>query len=245
MAINATQGFDGTEIIDRTVAFVGNTTDGFRSFVAKSLPFAIQRYTRFHPWSFLYKYNLPLAVTQGTNEYDLSVANIGFKMDTDSVTAIYNSTDNLQIPKVDMNKFRSTPSLYNASGDPATAPKVWAEIGSNRILLGPELFTSQTIRIDGYIQTSNFETAAASYDIDSAPDAFDGIYPEIPYEYQEAFVEYVIALALDHEIDDRANVKKALVRDLVAKDIEYDLRRQGDQINLRFKTYQELFDGDY
>lgn len=246
--IDADLGFDGTEFIDRAVAFVGNTSDSFREFAAKSLPFAIQRYARFHDWSFLFKYNLALSVVEGTSEYDLNVANLGFKMDTDSVQTIYNPTNNCVIRKLDLTGYRANSYYFNdeAGAEPVTAPSVWAEIGANRIILGPQLFETQELKIDGTIIPSNFSTAAAAYDIDTAPDAFDGVFPEIPFEYQEAFFEYFLALTLDRENDDRASAKKSLAADLVNKDIQHDLRRAGDQTGIRFKTIEELFyDGNY
>lgn len=246
--IDADLGFDGTEFVNRAVAFVGNTSDSFREFSFKSLPFAIQRYARFHDWSFLFKYNLTLNVTQGTSEYDLNVANLGFKMDTDSVQTIYNPTNNCVVRKLDLTGYRSNSYYFNdiAGAEPVTAPTVWAEVGANRIVLGPQLFETQELKVDGTIIPSAFATAAANYNISTAPDAFDGVYPEIPFEYQETFFEYFLALCLDRENDDRAVSKKQLVAELINADIQHDLRRAGDQTGVRFKTIDELFyNGNY
>lgn len=245
MAIDADLGYDGTEIINRTVAFVGNKTEEFRDYVAKSLPFAIQRYAKMHDWSFLYKYNLELTITEGTSEYVLNVANIGFKMSTDNVSKIYSETLSQQVTKRDITRLRDDRSHYNSAGAAANGPRFWAEIGDSRILLSPVLFETGTVQVDGKIDTTAFETALATWNVTSAPDAFDGVYPEIPFKYQEAFIEYVISLALDREIDDRASQKKSLADALIRRDISDDTRRAGDELSLRFHGMKEYGGEDY
>jgi len=245
VAIDADLGYDGTEIIDRTVAFVGNKTEEFRDYVAKSLPFAIQRYAKMHDWSFLFRYDLALSVTEGTTEYVLNVANIGFKMSTDNISKIYSTDLNQQVTKRDITRLRDDRSHYNSAGAAASGPRFWAEIGDSTILLSPELFETQVLRVDGKIDTTAFETAVAAWNVTSAPGAFDGVFPEIPFKYQEAFMEYVISLALDRENDDRADQKKAQALALVRRDISDDMRRAGDELSLRFHGMKEYGGEDY
>jgi len=245
VAIDADLGYDGTEIIDRVVAFVGNKSDEFRDYVAKSLPFAIQRYVKMHDWSFLFKYNLNLTITEGTNEYELNEANIGFKMSTDNVSKIYSEDLNQQVIKMDITRLRDKQSFYNSAGAPANGPENWAEIGDARIVLGPELFETGEVKIDGKVDTTAFEDASALWNVGTNPTAFDAVFPEIPYKYQEGFVEYVIALALDRENDDRAQVKRGEAQTLVRLDIQDDLRRSGDELNIGFITLEKYFGRNY
>jgi hypothetical protein len=245
MAIDADLGYDGTEIIDRVVAFAGNKSGEFRDYVAKSLPFAIQRYAKMHDWSFLFQYNLALTVTEGTNEYILNVASIGFKMSTDNVSKIYATERSRQVVKRDITRLRDDRTFYNSAGAPAIGPKFWAEIGDSTIVFGPELFETQVLRVDGKVDTTAFETASAVWDLVSNPGAYDGVFPEIPYKYQEAFVEYVTALALDRENDDRSSQKKGEALALVRRDISDDTRRSGDELSLRMHSLKEYFGEDY
>ncbi len=245
MAIDANLGYDGTEIIDRVVAFVGTKSDKFRDYVAKSLPFAIQRYVKMHDWSFLFKFNLNLVITEGTNIYDLNIANIGFKMSTDNVSKIYSEVLNQQVIKIDITRLRDRRSFYNSSGTAALGPTNWAEIGDSKIVLGPELFEDGQVKIDGKVDTTAFENASALWNVGTNPTAFDNVFPEIPYKYQEGFIEYVISLALDRENDDRAQVKRAEAQALVRLDVQDDLRRSGDELSLRFHTLKEYFGQDY
>lgn len=245
MAIDADLGYDGTEIIDRTVAFVGNKTDEFRDYVARSLPFAIQRYAKMHDWSFLFKYNLNLIITEGTNEYELNVANIGFKMSTDNVSKIYSEDLSQQVIKMDITRLRDKRSFYNSDGAAANGPENWAEIGDSRIVFGPELFETGEVKVDGKVDTTAFEIASAAWDVGTNPTAYDAVFPEIPFKYQEAFLEYVISLALDRENDDRASTKKQLVDALIKLDIQDDTRRAGDELSLRVHTLREFFGENY
>lgn len=245
MAIDADLGYDGTEIIDRVVAFAGNKTDKFRDYVAKSLPFAIQRYVKMHDWSFLFKFDLTLTITEGTNEYDLNIANIGFKMSTDNVSKIYSTVNNRQITKIDITRLRDERRFYNGGGSAITAPEKWAEIGDSRIVLSPELFVDGTLQVDGKIDTTAFEDASALWNIGTNPTAYDGVFPEIPYKYQEGFVEYVTSLALDRENDDRTSVKKQLADSLIKLDIQDDTRRAGDELSLGFVSLKKYFGEDY
>lgn len=243
--IDADLGFDGTEIVDRIVNFMGEYDDRTKVFVVKTLPFAIQRYCKLHDWSFLFKYNLELVITQGTSEYELDVDGIGFKMSCDNVSSIYSPTGKKVLVKRDITRLREDSSFYNSAGPAATNPDYWAEIGDSRILLGPEKFATGTLRIDGKIDTTALETAVAAYDIVSAPDELDEVFPEIPFKYQEGFIEYALAMCLDRGNDERASSKKAEAKALVELDIQDDLRRAGDIMDLRFHSLKEFFGEDY
>lgn len=245
MAIDADLGYDGTEIIDRVVAFVGNKSDEFRDYVAKSLPFAIQRYVKMHDWSFLFKFDRTLTITEGTNEYELNIANIGFKMSTDNVSKIFSLVSGRQVVKVDITRLRDERRFYNVDSQPVLTPEKWAEIGDSRIVLSPELFEDGEIQVDGKIDTTALESASALWDIGTNPTAYDGVFPEIPYKYQEGFIEYVTSLALDRENDDRTSPKKQLADALIKLDIQDDTRRAGDELGLRFTSLKTYFGEDY
>jgi hypothetical protein len=193
----------------------------------------------------MFKFDLALAITQGTNEYELNVANIGFKMGTDNVYKIYSEELKQQVVKRDITRLRDDRSYYNDNGQPVRSPRFWAEIGDSRIVLSPRLFQSGELRVDGKIDTTALETASAVWNINTNPDAYDGVFPEIPYKYQEGFVEYATALVLDRENDDRSSLKKAEAIGLVRLDIQDDLRRSGDELNLRVHTLKEYAGEDY
>ena len=62
----------------------------------------------------------------------------------------------------------------------------------------------------------------------------------IPYKYQESLIEYVIALALDRENDDRAPIKKQEAMSLIRSDILDDMRNLGDVENPRIRSLMEV-----
>lgn len=75
------------------------------------------------------------------------------------------------------------------------------------------------------------------------PDSMTSALP-IPYKYQESLIEYVIALALDRENDDRAPVKKQEAMALIRSDILDDMRNLGEVENPRIKSlFESRFDG--
>ena len=227
---NPTSGFTGTEIVSRVITFVGNTTTDFRTYVENTLPLAEFRFCKAHDWQFLHKNNLSLAVTNGTNEYELSVANIGDYMAAENVESIYNEEKGLYLKRVDLQEIRRFDPKSDDGSD-EDGPRWWAPIGDNKILLYPPTFETGTLKIDGKISPVALTTLSN--------------FPTIPYRYQESFIEYVIAMALDREDDQRAAGKKQEALALIREDIRDDLRQLSNTTNPRIKDMREQRnDGD-
>lgn len=221
---SSSTGFTGTEIVTRVVNFIGNTTNAFQTYVEQTLPLAEFRFCKIHPWKFLYKQNLPLACVSGTNEYELSIGNIGFYMAAEDVHTIFDSTNGLVLSKQDLKDIRRLdPKVDDGSAtDDLTH---WAPLSDNKILVYPKVFQAVTLRIDGWITPGALTTLSN--------------YPTIPYKYQEAFIEYVIAMALDRDNDDRAAGKKSEALALIRQDILNDMRGSGDVDNPRVRSWNE------
>lgn len=221
---SSTLGFTGTEIVTRVINFIGNTTTAFQTYVEQTLPLAEFRFCKMHPWNFLYKQNLPLACTSGTDEYALDTGTIGYYMSSEDVHTIFDSTNGRVLAKRDLKQIRRLDPKRD-DGSASDDITHWTDLSDNRILVYPRTFLNVTLRVDGWI-TPNALTTLSNH-------------PTIPYKYQEAFIEYVIALALDRENDDRAAGKKQEALGLIRQDILSDQRGSGDVDNPRVMHWNE------
>lgn len=224
---NITSGFTGNEIVSRVQSYIGNTSPSFLIYVQQTLPLAEFRFCKMHDWKFLKKTGLSLSITNGTAEYDLSVANIGFYMQADDVESIFHEEQGIYLKKVDLNQIRRfDPS--NSDGSSSDTPAMWAPVGDNRIRLWPPEIQTGTLKIDGKV----------------TPVALDNLanFPTIPYRYQESFIEYVIAMALDRENDDRAPMKKQEAALLIRQDINDDMAGAANTDEPRIRSQFEKAD---
>lgn len=221
---SSTLGFTGTEIVSRVVNFVGNTTSQFQTFVEQTLPLAEFRYCKMHPWRFLYKQHLPLSVTNGTNVYSLDGTTLGYYMSADDVHTIFDETNGRVLRKIDLKDIRR---LDPKSDDGTNIDDLthWAPLNDNQIYLYPPIFATVTLRVDGWV-TPNALTTLSNY-------------PTVPYRYQEGFIEYVTAIALDRENDDRAGTKQQSALAMITSDIRADQHQNGETDLPRIRHWNE------
>lgn len=221
---SSTTGFTGAEIVSRVVSFVGNVSSEFQTYVEQTLPLAEFRYCSMHPWKFLYKPNLSLAVVNGTDEYDLSVANLGYYMASEDVHQIFDQVNGRILRKIDLKDLRRLDPKHN-DGSATDEVTMWAPLGDNRIILYPPTFASATLKIDGWISPGALTTLSN--------------YPTVPFRYQEGFIDYVIAKALDRENDDRAAQKKEDALELIMADVRKDMTQKGSVDLPRVRSWAE------
>lgn len=231
MAINQTTGYTGNDIVSRVTNYVGNTSSTFRDYVRQAVPLAIFRFCKMHDWSFLRKTGLTLSTVTGQAEYDLSIANIGFLMAASDVETIRAEADGVVMKRLDLNQIRRL-DAENSDGSVNDTPSHWAVVGDNTIRIWPPTVKAMALKIDGKVTPTVPD-----------PDSMTSAVP-IPYKYQESLIEYVIALALDRENDDRAPLKKQEAMTLIRADILDDMRNLGDTENPRIRSLMESrFDG--
>lgn len=221
---NVTSGFSGTEIVDRVARFVGNFTSSFQTYVQNTLPLAEFRFCKMHDWSFLRKVNLPLTISNGNNEYTLELATIGYYMAAEDVETIYDTVNGNVLRRVELNQLRGL-DPENDDGSSDDSPTLWAPAGDNKIVLWPPTFASGTLRVDGKITPVAMTNLAD--------------FPTVPYRYQEALIEYIIAMALERENDERAPAKKQEAIALIQQDIKDDLRQLAQVENPRIRSLRE------
>jgi len=218
-------GFTYQEIIDRVVSYIGNTSTDFATYIEETISLAEFRFCKAHDWSFLYKQGLSLTVTNGTSEYALSVGNIGFYMPITNVETIFSPAASLTLKRLDTTQVRRLDPETD-DGESTSYPQVWSEgSGENSIIIWPPTFQNDTLKIDGKISPA-VPTALSER-------------PSIPFRYQESYIEYIKAVALDRENDDRASIKKQEALALIRADIQDDMRNLGDTENARIKHWRE------
>lgn len=227
---NVTQGFLYSEIVTRVKTYIGNESAGFQTYVEQTLPLAEFRFCKMHDWGFLRKTGLVLTTQLSTAEYTLEPATIGYHMAATDVETIRAEVDGVVLKRMDLNQIRRF-DVENDDGSAQDTPMFWAPASDNKIRLWPPSTKAMTLQIDGKITPV-------------PPSVLSAEYPTIPYKFQESFIEYVIAMALDRENDDRAQAKKQEALALIREDIKADLANLSDVENPRIKSLLEArFDG--
>ncbi|NBU33823.1 hypothetical protein EBZ38_03260 [bacterium] len=218
-------GFTYQEIKNHVIAYIGNSSSEFATFLDSLLVMAEHRYFKMHDWSFTYKTNLALLTNPDLSEYELKASTIGYFMASTDVESIRSDEDNVYLIKLDLQQLRRMSMNTNDEME-NVPPLYWAVAGDNRIAFWPSKSKSTLLKIDGKI--------TPAIDLSGSP--------AIPMRYQEAFIEYVKALALDRENDDRAQGKKIEALNLIRQDIQDDMRSLGDSENPRIKSIFEIYD---
>lgn len=222
-------GLTYAEIVSHVVKYVGNQSADFSEYVRQTILLAEQRYLKMHDWSFLRKTDLSLSAVTGTSEYDLAftVSGKNYTMAANEVETIRAEADNIVLKRVMLDEIRRL-DPDNNDGSVNDTPSYWAVAGQNRIRIWPPTTKNITLKIDGKV-------------IPEQPDynSFGNEYPSIPVKFQEGFIEYVKAMALDRENDDRALQKKQEAMTLILQDIQSDL-----EIDDRIRSMEEFrYDG--
>jgi len=221
---SSSTGFAGTEIVNRVVEFIGNTKTTFQTYVEQTLPLAEFRFCKIHDWSFLHKQNLSLTVTSGTNVYTLNTASIGFEMTAKDVETIFDPAQGRVLAKKTLKELRRLDPEVD-DGSSSADIQYWAPVNDNQIMVWPKTFRTTTLKVDGKISPTPLLTLSN--------------YPTIPFRYQEGFIEYIIAIALQHENDDRFESQKNYAISLIQQDMQDDLTSGGNTEAPRMRSMNE------
>lgn len=222
---SASSGYTGSELIALLQSYIGNTSSNFQTFLTSALPLAELRYCKAHDWRFLHKQNLSLTVASGTDEYTLDSGSIGYYMAAEDVENVFSTASGTYLKKTTLDDIRRMDPDRN-DGSTTQYATHWAPGGGdNKIIIYPPQFQDTTLKVDGKITPTALLTLSN--------------YPTIPLRYQDGFVEYLKALALDRENDARANGQKQFAMSLTKQDIQNDLAGLGDSDQPRIKAYQE------
>lgn len=227
---SASSGFTASELIDLLKSYTGNNSSNFTTFCTSMIPLAEMRFCKVHDWRFLQKQNLSLTVASGTNEYTLDSGTIGYYMAAENVHNVFSVAAGKYLRNTDLDTIRRMDPDQN-DGSTTQYATHWAPGGGdNKIILYPKTFQDTALKVDGKV------TPTALFTLSN--------YPTIPLRFQDGFVEYLKALALDRENDARANGQRAFANQLIKQDIQNDLAGSGDSDQPRIKAYNEqVMDG--
>lgn len=224
---STTQGLSGTEILQHLKDYTGNQSAVFASWLTTAIALAEFRFCKIHDWTFLTKANLTLTVASGTQYYNLSVATIGYYIAASDVRNIWSPAGNKPLIKTTLEQIRRMDPDGN-DGSTSQYPTHWAPVGDNEIAVWPATFAGTTLKVDGKVTPNALLTLSN--------------YPTIPFRYQDTFVEYLKAIALDREDDNRASGQRLYVERLVRQDIQDDMSALGDTEDPRIKSQMELLE---
>jgi hypothetical protein len=221
---NSVSGFSGNEIVSRVQSFIGNYSQSFLTYLQQTIPLAEYRFCKMHDWNFLKKTGLSLNVTNGTAEYELSTATVGYYVAASDIESIYDEEAGIYLKKVDLNQIRRL-DPKTADGSTTENATLWAEVGDNKVRFWPPSFKTGTLKIDGKITPTPLDNLST--------------FPTVPYRYQESLIEYITGMALDRENDDRATAKKLEARELIKADIADDKANSGGNDEPRIRSMME------
>ena len=233
MAIDTQYGFSAKQVIDHVENYVGNCSDEFTTYVTNLLNMAQFRYASMHDWAFLFKSGIDLNIVNGTTQYELNVASVGYNISADDVKSIYLPDPGKILRKTEVQLFRRIDPEVD-DGGANDDPSHWAPVGDQRIEIYPPQFKNATLKIDAKI----LPTPVTDFTSED-PSADPAARLAIPYKYQESFIELVLAMVLDRENDDRATSKFQEARLKIREDIADDMSRLADTVDARLRHYRE------
>lgn len=229
-------GFNYGQIKNMIVNYIGKAPEdtSFQDYVRQMLILAEMRYYKMHDWSFLRRTDLQLPTVVGQSEYDLNfnINGYDYTMSANEIETVRAEADNLVLRRVMLDEIRRL-DPDNNDGSSTDTPSYWAVVGQNRIRIWPPTTKVITLKIDGKV------TPVLPDPTDPVVSNFDNLAPQIPIRFQEGFIEYVKAMALDRENDDRALAKKQEALSLILQDIQSDL-----EVDDRIRSLEEFrYDG--
>ena len=219
MAIHEIYGYTVQDIIDLVCNYVGRDEVKFKDYLKSIIPLAEARIISLHDWSYMYDTGLKLNIQADTNTYFTTALTNRFNqpknMEVENISLIYHD---VPMKKVLLNDIRNHEV---AKGKPS----MWAPLTSREIIIYPTPKENMTLFIDGKINLIPLTTVTS--------------YPTIPYKYQESFIAYIIALALERDNDDRARAKKQEAFALIQSDMRKDAEVLSRTSELRIKHWTE------
>jgi len=226
---SAVSGWNRGEIIDKVLDTLGRSGDVTLSTRLKEdINLAQLDYWKRFDWKWGRKNgvqdSLSITLVAGQGVYTLNAAEIGYEMRVADVDKIYsiNTQYASVLNKVDLREIRLTdPSLQQQS-----FPDCYAAIDKNRIQLWPipsTVVNGQILYVDGKVMPTFMDD--------------DADYPDIPIEFQDAFIHYITILAYKRENDPRWKDMLADFEKSVREDKQADLAEV--ESNLRMKWPEE------
>lgn len=226
---SATQGFTRDELVTHIQNYIGNTSTNFQTWFQDTIWLAQYRFCKAHDWKWLDRQDLRLNLTSGTRYYNLDSASVGYYIRSEDIRRIWSEQSNQYVQPTTLDEIRRLDS-NNSDGDGTSPIMYWAPAGGdNEIVVYPRAFVDTFVRVDGRITPTPVLTG--------------GAYLTIPIYAQDTFIEYLKALALDRENDQRAPAQKSAAFALIKNDIQDDRANLGGNDNPRMRSLQETQSG--
>lgn len=228
---SATLGWNRDEIVSKILDTLGRTGDStLQSRLQEDINFAQLTFWKFYDWRWGATNGLTdgvyLTLVTGTNTYTLNTSGITVEMRNTDVSKLYmtDATFARVLIKAELRELRTwDPGKTNQQ-----CPEFYAESGNNSIELWPKPTSTVNglkIYVDGKRMPTFITTGAA--------------YPDVPIEYQETFIQYLLVRALSRERNATATAELAIFKDMLKNDLQCDLKEI--ESNLRMKWPEEEY----
>lgn len=222
-------GLTGTDIKNHVIKYIGNDSKDFETWVDVEIPLAEHRILKLHDWSYLRFTDFTLTLVNGTKDYELNSTNVSEltttqTIDPDSIEIIHVPETGVTLRKMDKAQMIRFDPQEDDGSDGSDA-QGWARLDHKTLRIYPPNFKNQTALLNGRRQEASLTTLSNTL--------------QIPYKFQNSYIKYLEALALDRENDDRAISKKAESASLILEDMDNDMQRTGDVSEPRIKDLRE------
>ena len=145
MSMNA-NGFSGTEIVQRVIDYVGDTSSTFENYMLDSLNLAQFKFCKAHDWDFLQRSDLLLACdgTGGPNNFDLAsitdpVSGNAVTIPTSSISMIHTVYPGVVLRKISIQDLRRF-DPQETNGTIVDTPTMWCPVSEKRFKIWPDNF---------------------------------------------------------------------------------------------------------
>jgi len=224
-----TLGWTRSEIISKVLDTVGRSGDiTLQTRLKEDINFALLQFWKHFKWRFGQKSGVDdsceLTLVAGQAIYTLNTTTIGYEMRGRDIAKIYatNVSYARDLKRVSLRDIR----IDNPSNDDTGFPEVYAVVDHNRIVVHPipdATANSKKLYLDGKVMPT-FMT-------------LDADYPDIPIEYQETFIQYLLYKTLSRERDPAADKELLIYKDMLKGDVQADL--SDAETNQRVKMADE------
>jgi hypothetical protein len=243
-----TLGWNRGEIVSKVLDTIGRTGDAtLQTRLREDINFAQLNFWKLFDW----KFDRTSASAFGTPYFELVDNTIGYILDTTTtngyeiratdIDKIYilepndadlNKKYSRSLKKVELREIRNADPGATQYG----VPEVWAVAYHNAIEIWPYPNTAQGTPAEVIGLKLHIDAKVMPQFMDD-----DADYPDIPIEYQEAFIEYLTILAYKRENDPRWKDMLVDFENLAKKDKQADLAEV--ESNLRMKWAEEELGG--
>lgn len=218
-------GLNRDEIVASVLDTLGRTGDTvLQTRLNRDINFAQLKFWKLYDWKFAHKNGVTdvvkFTLQTGVTSYILDTATVGYEIRNTDIEKLYiiDPAYSRTIDKVSLRDIRMADPGRQSVGPPT----VYAPYKHNGLDIWP-IPTAALNGVDVYIDGKVMPAWIAN----------SNDYPSVPIEYQETFIQYFLVRTLSRERDPRQKEEMLIFKDMLATDIECDLRELENNLHIR------------